>query len=956
MVNKCSAYGCKSGYKIKDAAKNTDVAAKRLTFHSYPIHNQELCDKWVRANPRQNFTPSKHSKLCSLHFKLTDFVEQRQDSNKSRTKQKIAILGAKLCQRYLKNDAVPSIFKNAPEYCSSSSHHSPRQTVSATVSNRMAKEAARLQKREEAFLASDVIAHLSVNEIAERLKLETTAPTSYHVNIADGILLIYRLQLSDNVPVISSCIAIKDDLYITVSVDGKVMPVSQFRDICTERLERMSQLTNLMARVKQWDTVKESRSLEQLLTMAVSCFEEALENIEDSDEDDYRKISFLVEQTKLISKPKFSRHYSPQLTVMAYLIHASSRAAYNILLEENILCLPSVSTLNKVTKRLKGTSGLDNSTYLKMRVKKLNELERSVILMIDEIYIAKRVEYTAGEIQGLTADGTVASTLLCFMVKSLTSKYKDLVAIYPVNKLTASKQYECYKEVVTLIESVSLNVTAISVDNAAVNRKFFTDFLCDGTLKTSVLHPVTKQPIFLIFDPVHNLKNLYNNFQARKVFKCPPCGQNLLAECEANFQHVIDLYNMEECMSLKKAYRLSSATLQPKSIEKTSVKLALSVFCESTRDALSFYGTHEGKQSWNETANFIGLVIKLWNVLNVKSHIKGKHKRDYTMDPIRSSRDWKLQFLGEFADFLARWESRQKAGLTRETFLSLRHTCLALRDCASYLVDRAGFNYVLLGHLQSDAIERRFGWLRQLSGANYFISMRQVLEGDRKIRAVSLLKFSSISLAEIDSVNQSEQDTAHCDETDADDIATSLSYNQTPSANDANIIYYVSGAIARSVGRVTKCDHCKELLIASDEIETIELDESLSYNASTFLDTINRGGLSKPTEITFNIVMHSWRVYEEIRQSDGLKEKLLKSANQRSLFTKVMQQATVDGQLLVTNCYCNKGHDLGDLICRRFFNCVAKNLVKDMTTKANPVNKQLSQKRKIAKLSGQTNS
>ena len=42
-------------------------------------------------------------------------------------------------------------------------------------------------------------------------------------------------------------------------------------------------------------------------------------------------------------------------------------------------------------------------------------------------------------------DGAVASTLLCFMVKSLTSKYKDLVAIYPMCKLTAAKQYDCYK-------------------------------------------------------------------------------------------------------------------------------------------------------------------------------------------------------------------------------------------------------------------------------------------------------------------------------------------------------------------------------------------------------------------------------------------------------------------------------------------------------------------------------
>lgn len=75
----------------------------------------------------------------------------------------------------------------------------------------------------------------------------------------------------------------------------------------------------------------------------------------------------------------------------------------------------------------------------------------------------------------------------------------------------------------------------------------------------------------------------------------------------------------------------------------------------------------------------------------------------------------------------------------------------------SYLLDHRGFSYILLGHLQSDAIERRFGWLRQLSSADYYISVRQVTESDRKIRALSLLKFSIISLSEIDDAIQLDE-------------------------------------------------------------------------------------------------------------------------------------------------------------------------------------------------------
>jgi len=224
--------------------------------------------------------------------------------------------------------------------------------------------------------------------------------------------------------------------------------------------------------------------------------------------------------------PTHGRHYST-LFVFSYLLHASSSAAYNVLLDENILCLPSTSTLKKVTRRLHASTTTDNSAYLKLRVSKLNAYEQDVLLIIDEIYVAKRVDCSGCEVIGLTADGNVASTLLCFMIKSLVSKYKDIVAICPMDKLTARKLYNCYTDVMTMLRSTGVNVVAISVDNAATNRKFFINYLCQGTLKTHVIDEFTGQPIFLIFDPVHAIKNVYNNFQSRKYVQCPAMTQNL---------------------------------------------------------------------------------------------------------------------------------------------------------------------------------------------------------------------------------------------------------------------------------------------------------------------------------------------------------------------------------------------------------------------------------------------
>jgi len=260
-------------------------------------------------------------------------------------------------------------------------------------------------------------------------------------------------------------------------------------------------------------------------------------------------------------------------------------------------------------------------------------------------------------------------------------------------------------------------------------------------------------------------------------------------------------------------------------------------------------------------------------VINVKSRVKGKHKRDITKDPVWSSMDWKIDFLREFATFLCQRELSRKPGLTQETFLALRHTCLALADCTCYLLDRRSFNYILLGHLQSDVIERRFGWFRQMYGANYFILTRQVLESGRKIRGMSLLNFSKFRLSEIDEAIDMDIPGKHsASDAVADSIVDALQFDCFLSSSDANIVYYVSGYIARSIVRSTKCDYCKECLIEPGELELepIPLDSSLEYFAATFLDAVNRGGLARPTDFTFSVTVHCRRVFEEIKSQSEL--------------------------------------------------------------------------------------
>jgi hypothetical protein len=93
--------------------------------------------------------------------------------------------------------------------------------------------------------------------------------------------------------------------------------------------------------------------------------------------------------------------------------------------------------------------------------------------------------------------------------------------------------------------------------------------------------------------------------------------------------------------------------------------------------------------------------------------------------------------------------SKKKNCLTRETFIATKQTAAALPQLAEYLLDTKEIKLVLLGMINSDPLEKRFGWFRQLSGANYFASVRQFLEAEKKIRIKCLVKHGKVSLQEV---------------------------------------------------------------------------------------------------------------------------------------------------------------------------------------------------------------
>ena len=135
-----------------------------------------------------------------------------------------------------------------------------------------------------------------------------------------------------------------------------------------------------------------------------------------------------------------------------------------------VFILPSIRRLQQLSVGYGVHADKIDISYLSNRVSSLSDKERFVVLMLDEVYTAAKVEYQHGEFVGLAENGEVAKTLLVFMVQSLTSKFRDVVKLVPVSKLTSESLHIFTRSVMDKLHDIGLRVVALSADNHVVNQ------------------------------------------------------------------------------------------------------------------------------------------------------------------------------------------------------------------------------------------------------------------------------------------------------------------------------------------------------------------------------------------------------------------------------------------------------------------------------------------------------
>ena len=131
---------------------------------------------------------------------------------------------------------------------------------------------------------------------------------------------------------------------------------------------------------------------------------------------------------------------------------------------------------------------------------------------------------------GSMEDGEPTKTLLTIMFNSVASDYEDVIAMVPLTKINS-----LFTMVLEAITPLGYNVVATLVDGHS-NVKFYKEELCAKNLKPYHTHPLDEnKKIFLPFDGTRVFKYVYNNFQTRQLFTCPPFEGKTV---EPNFHHL----------------------------------------------------------------------------------------------------------------------------------------------------------------------------------------------------------------------------------------------------------------------------------------------------------------------------------------------------------------------------------------------------------------------------------
>ena len=794
---------------------------------------------------RENFTPSKHSVVCSAHFCEDVILREglHLENYELEVKRRVR----------LQKGAVPTIFPGQPSYL----------TLKTPVKRMGVERRLKIIEERDAqnldeFINNDKI--IDFESFKENCR--ANCDSKWMISECKDNVFFGRLVHEHNmIPHFLISFKVHSNLNISVYLKDVLVNNSKFDFILGDSMlcDKWSKFQNLLSHLYNYEDGSAVSS--DKLALAFQMLDEVME---EKLGENYVNYVRLKEQILLLGNNR--KRYSADFMLFSCTLYYSNPAAYKFMRENSFLTLPSADYIRKLalTSNI-DVPGLKDShiNYLKQRLCGMTEDEKMVNVLLDEIHVKPSYQYKGGKIKGVSENNVgLANCVQTFMISSLRSSHKDVVALFPVTKLTSADLLNYTHVVLKTLHEIGFNVISLISDNNRVNRNMFESF-CGGTLKCCIDNPYDlDNKLFFLFDSVHLIKCIRNNWLNDKLqtFKVPSF-ENLNSFQSASLKPIKDMYISESNKIVKLAPSLSQKVLFPSSFDRQNVQFALNLFNEKVISALQTTSS-----SNKALVEFMAVILKWWNVVNVKTISKGHVKRLPEAKPITSANCPNIDFLNQFLSWVEVWSANCKRSfhpgmLTTETYFALHHTTKTLIEVSKYLLRSKNYNFILLGKFQTDNLKRRFGLYRRMSGCNYHVSVTQVLESEKKIKIINYLKLKNSSVNFKLSNLSAECELSEnlpVSNFDFPDIFENLNSSNIDS-NDANVLVYIAGYVAHAVNKKVKCQYCSFYLH-----QDRDLNFEISESSSEYLNLLDRGGLKMPTCDLSTICTNTFLLFSNI--------------------------------------------------------------------------------------------
>ncbi|KAH6932627.1 hypothetical protein HPB50_008196 [Hyalomma asiaticum] len=342
-----------------------------------------------------------------------------------------------------------------------------------------------------------------------------------------------------------------------------------------------------------------------------------------------------------------------------------------------------------------------------------------------------------------------------------------------------------------LAEKSGLFVDFVTCDGASWNRNMWKRLgiiASAKSLKCKVQHPTdaSRHPFF-VSDLPHLIKCLRNSLL--KMGFNTPAGHVII-------QHVKEAHKIDSGnITLKAMPGITMCHTQPNGFEKMRVSYAFQLFGLKVIEAIYLY-REKLECIWGSITP-TELFFQIYSVIcAMTSH--------YPAEALRPG-STQAHLLEDFLVYLNEWEAHaKKTGgfLSDSTANGLRVTITSVLETLSYLIEKAGFKYIMTSKTSQDPLENLFGIIRQSSWSN-----------DDPMPTQFLLTISCLSF---------------------------YGLVKTPSSYDSDDGFHLADLIGPSLGKSIEEirddeEHLKDLLL--EEVSPVECD-ILAYVAGFLLRTI----------------------------------------------------------------------------------------------------------------------